>query len=865
MSASTKNNKVEKVEKTEEKNKVYLTIHGHFYQPPRENPWLEAIELQDSALPFHDWNERVNLECYNPNSASRIVDAKNKVLDIVNNYSLMSYNFGPTLLSWMEKHAPKTYERIIKADVVSRVEFSGHGNAIAQVYNHMIMPLANRKDKETQVKWGIRDFEYRFGRMPEGMWLAETAVDDETLEVLADNGIKFTILSPYQSLKYRKIGAKEWTDAGWGNIDPAKPYRYFIKNNPKKFVDLFFYDGAISKSVAFDNILQDGNKFVARLKEGVSDTRNYAQLINIGTDGESYGHHTKFGDMALAYVLRVKAKEEGFTITNYGEYLEKYGVHDEVDIKQASSWSCFHGVGRWKEDCGCSTGGQPSWNQRWRRPLREALDYLRDNLIELYEKYGKKFFTKNPWDVRNEYINVILDRSELSIKNFLRNNLKPNCDDSDKVAAMKLLEMQRQAMLMYTSCGWFFADISGIETTQIMKYAARAMQLAKSFTEKDYETEFVNILANAQSNIKEFGSGADIYRKFVKPSVVTIKQIVSLWAISSLYEEDMEDETSFYCYDMKRLSYKIVSKGKNSLYLGRVEVRSQITLEKYDMIFALLKYSGGDFHCAIKEFASAEECNDIKRNLTAIFMDYPLTEIIRSLDKSFGTEYYTLKDIFIEERRKILNIMIQGKTSKFSGLYKDIYEDGKASIFHFKNLGLNPPDEFKIAAKYVLGVEFNKQIEYSQKTIHEHELQEAIDIYNEAKMLGVSLDKKLANTVFTEKVTDAMYELAKNPEIHRIETVLNLFKYVDALELNIDTSESQNTYFNKIHEILEDVVSNIDDISSDYDRKFVLLLLELGNKLNINTDFYRETFDKAMSPLTAAMKQLKEKESKKNS
>ena len=833
-----------------DKKKNYLTIHGHFYQPPRENPWLEAIELQDSALPFHDWNERVNLECYNPNSASRIVDSNNKVLDIVNNYSLMSYNFGPTLLSWMETHAPKTYERVIKADIASRVKFSGHGNAIAQVYNHMIMPLANLHDKITQVVWGIRDFEYRFGRMPEGMWLAETAVDDETLEVLADNGIKFTILSPYQALKYRKMGAKEWTDAGWGNIDPAKPYRYFIKKNPKKFVDLFFYDGAISKSVAFDNILQDGNKFVNRLKEGISDLRGYPQLINIGTDGESYGHHTKFGDMALAYVLRVKAKDAGFTITNYAEYLDRYGVADEVDIKQASSWSCFHGVGRWKEDCGCSTGGQPSWNQKWRKPLREALDYLRDKLAVLYEKKGKKFFTKNPWDVRNEYINVILDRSELSIKNFFRNNLKPECNDQDKVAAMKLLELQRQAMLMYTSCGWFFADISGIETTQIMKYAARAMQLAASFTDEDFETEFVNILANAQSNIKEFGTGADIYKKFVKPSVVTIKQIASLWAIMSLYEE-MEDETRLYCYDIKRLSYKTVSKGKNSLYIGRVEIKSQITLEKYDLIFALLKYSGGDFHCAIKEYSSAEEFNEIQKNLTTTFVNYPLTEIIRSLDKNFGAEYYTLKDIFIEERRKILNIMIQGKTNKFSGLYKDIYEDGKASIFHFKNLGLNPPDEFKIAARYVLGIEFNKQFEDAEKIINEHDLQEAIDINNEAKMLGVKLDKKLANNIFTEKITDAMYALAKNPEIHRIETVLNLFKYVELLELRIDTSESQNTYFNKIHEILEEVASNLDELKDEYDRKFVLLLLELGNKLNINTEFYKTTFDKVMSPLNA--------------
>lgn len=846
MTQPTKNTK-------SEKNKNYLTIHGHFYQPPRENPWLEAIELQDSALPFHDWNERVNLECYNPNSASRIVDSNNKVLDIVNNYSLMSYNFGPTLLSWMETHEPKTYERIIKADIASRVKFSGHGNAIAQVYNHIIMPLANYNDKVTQVIWGIKDFEYRFGRMPEGMWLAETAVDDETLEVLADHGIKFTILSPYQSLRYRKLGQKEWTDAGWGNIDPAKPYRYFVKKNPKKFVDLFFYDGAISKSVAFDNILQDGNKFVNRLKEGISDVRDYPQLVNIGTDGESYGHHTKFGDMALAYVLRVKAKDAGFTITNYAEYLDKYGVADEADIKQASSWSCFHGVGRWKEDCGCSTGGQAGWNQKWRKPLREAFDYLRDKLAVLFEEEGKKLFTKNPWDVRNEYISVILDRGDLSVKNFFRNNLKPECSDKDKIAAIKLLEIQRQAMLMYTSCGWFFADISGIETTQIMKYAARAMQLAASFTDEDFETNFVNILANAQSNIKEFGTGADIYNKFVKPSVVTIKQIASLWAIMSLYEE-IEDETNLYCYNIKRLSYKTVSKGKNSLYIGRVEIKSQITLEKYDLIFSLLKYSGGDFHCAIKEYSTAEEFAEIQKNLTSTFVNYPLTEIIRSLDKNFGSEYYTLKDIFIEERRKILNVMIQGKTNKFSGLYKDIYEDGKASIFHFKNLGLKPPDEFKIAARYVLGMEFNKQFENEDNAFNMHDMQEAIDINNEAKLLDIKLDKKLANTLFTERINDAMYALAKNPEIHRIETVLNLFKYVELLELRIDTSESQNTYFNKIHEILEEVVSNLDELKDDYDRKFVLLLLELGNKLNINTEFYKQTFDKVMSPLHAATK-----------
>ena len=469
---------------------VYLTIHGHFYQPPRENPWLEYVEMQDSALPFHDWNERVDKECYTPNSVSKIVDNRNLILDVVNNYSYINFNFGPTLLSWIEKYSPLTYERIIKADKKSIENHEGHGNAIAQVYNHIIMPLANERDKNTQVKWGIRDFEKRFGRKPEGMWLAETAADDDTLRVLVENGIKYTILSPYQALRVRPLNSNDWTDVSWGNIDPARPYRYYIKSQPDKFIDIFFYDGAISKSVAFDEILKDGNRFIKRLKEGISDSRNYPQIVNIATDGESYGHHTKFGDMALAYIMKVMAKDEGFTVVNYAQYLAKYPSEVEADIKQGSSWSCFHGVGRWKEDCGCSTGGHPNWNQKWRKPLRDALDYLRDELICIYEKEAKNYMN-SVWDCRDKYIDVILDRR--CTEKFQEENFIKDLTQNQKVKAMKLLEMQRQAMLMYTSCGWFFSEISGIETVQIMKYAARAIQLAKEFTSKDIETGFLKI------------------------------------------------------------------------------------------------------------------------------------------------------------------------------------------------------------------------------------------------------------------------------------------------------------------------------------------------------------------------------------
>ncbi len=822
---------------------IYLTVHGHFYQPPRENPWLESIEKQDSAAPFPDWNARINVECYDPNSVSKIVDDKNQVIDIVNNYSYMSYNFGPTLMSWMAVHAPLTYERIIKADAKSVSEHNGHGNALAQVYNHMIMPLANTQDKYTQTIWGIRDFEYRFGRKPEGIWLAETAVDDETLLVLANEGIKFTILSPYQADKFREMGSNNWHDVSWGNIDPARPYRYYIKSNPEKYVDLFFYDGTISRAVAFEELLRDGNKFAKRLQDGVSSCRNFPQLVNIATDGESYGHHTKFGDMALSYLLRVKALQDGFIITNYGEFLEKFPPTCEVEIKQASSWSCFHGVGRWKEDCGCSTGGHGGWNQKWRKPLRNALDYLRDELIKLCEQEGSKYF-HDFWNARNKYIDVILDRNELTIKKFFAENTIENLSETDKVYALKLMEIQRQAMLMYTSCGWFFAEISGIEPVQILKYAARAIQLAGEFTDNDYETNFLNILAEAQSNIHGMGNGRDIYNKFVRPSIVTMKQMGCLWAVNSLYNE-YDKESTLYCYKFKKHSYKCLEKGLSRLIIGRVEVKSKITLEKQDLAFALLQYTGGDFHCAIKDFSNASDFNKMQKDLSDVYMNQPLTESIRKIDEYFGRQYFTLKDMFLDERREILKQIMQEDLAKYKVAYRDLYAEGKASISHIRNLNIQVPIEFKIAAQYTLSQDFNEAIKECEDEINDFSIQNAVDIKNEAKSLDIELDKEIANKIFTKKVIKEVFTLSRNLEVHRAEAVLELFDYIEKLDLHVNIAEAQNIYHAKIYHQLGKIIEqqqNIQDIKEN--RAFVLLLLQIGQKLNINTSFYRGILDK---------------------
>lgn len=817
--------------------KHYLTIHGHFYQPPRENPWLESIELQDSALPFHDWNARITHECYMPNSVSRIVNSKNRVLDIVNNYELISFNIGPTLLSWLEVHDPKTYERIILADKNSGAMFSGHGNALAQVYNHMIMPLSNEKDKYTQVIWGIKDFQYRFGRMPEGIWLAETAIDYDTVRVLIDCGIKYTILSPFQAQRVKPIKADghAWTDVSWSNIDPGQPYRCYLKDDSEKYIDIFFYDGSISKSVAFDELLRNGDAFIGRLRDGVSYSRNYDQLVNIATDGESYGHHTTLGNMALSYVLKKKLDQAGFILTNYAEFLEKYPPSNEVEIKPVSSWSCFHGVGRWAEDCGCSTGAGHGWNQKWRKPLRKAFDWLRDELAVIYEKNAGKYL-KDPWKARNRYIDVVLDRTKASAEAFCTHEASKKLNYSEMVSVIKLLEMQRNAMLMYTSCGWFFADISGIETVQILKYAARAMQIAEEFQEIDLETKFVQILSDARSNIEKFGSGKDIYMKFVKPSIVSVKQVVNHWAISSLFEE-YEEETEVYCYNIKTVDYKKAKKGDTKLLIGRLEIRSKVTFEQHDMIFALLHFGGEDFHCVIRGYAGKSEYNKIKDSLLEKYHTLPLTEVIRGLDEYFGKEYFTLKNLFIEERRKIINVLIEDKLEDFASTYKDLYDEAKGPIMQMSELGLQIPPEFKIAAEYALSSSFNALIQDAEDIESPDLLQTAIDTLKEAQSMGIEIDTDPTKEIYSKYITEKVEILAHSKDVEDFESLAEVLDMLDKLELKLDFSEAQNFYFNNIYVQIPQLIKDLkfsEDIVTD--KKFISAILNLGEKLNFSVE-----------------------------
>ncbi|HEV3472085.1 MAG TPA: DUF3536 domain-containing protein [Actinomycetota bacterium] len=479
-----------------------IVVHGHFYQPPREDPWTGQIDPQPTAAPFHDWNERVHAESYLNNVFADLETEAGEV--VVNNFERLSFNVGPTLMSWMEKMHPRTYARILHADSKS-IERLGRGNAIAQSFHHTILPLSNMRDVRTEVRWGLADFRYRFSRDAEGIWLPETAVNDDVLGILIEEGVAFTILAPYQAGAWRRPG-EDWVDVPTNGIDTRVAYRYLHPDGSGRSLSLFFYDGDIAKAIAFENAMVSAEGFIDMFASHWEDD---AHLIHAATDGETYGHHQKFGEIGLAYALFVAAEQRGVEVTNYSAYLEKHPAELEAKLAagEGTSWSCAHGVARWKEDCGCVTGGEPGWDQRWRAPLRGGLDIIRVACEEVFERLGASLFN-DPWAARDDYVDVVLGAG--SFDDFLAAHAARPVDDAARSQAQNLLELQRNSMSMFTSCGWFFSDVAGIESVQVLRYAARTLDLLDALGQPSPKDEAMAILAKAKSNQPAAETAADL-------------------------------------------------------------------------------------------------------------------------------------------------------------------------------------------------------------------------------------------------------------------------------------------------------------------------------------------------------------------
>jgi alpha-amylase/alpha-mannosidase (GH57 family) len=767
----------------------YICIHGHFYQPPRENPWLEDVEWQDSAYPYHDWNERVTAECYLPNAASRILDGEGYISRIVSNYARMSFNFGPTLLAWMEKNDNDLYRAVIKADRESCQRFSGHGSAMAQAYNHLIMPLANHRDRYSQVVWGIRDFEHRYGRKPEGMWLPETAVDLETLDILAQLGIRFTILAPHQVRRTRRIGTSSWKDVSGGRINTTRAYRVNLPSGRR--ISIFFYDGPIAAAVSFEDILENGDNFANRLLGAFPDAKNQPQLVHIATDGENYGHHHRFADMALAYVLeRIEANGPA-RLTNYGEFLERFPPAHEAEIIEKTSWSCAHGIDRWWSNCGDSTGSgnHPEWNQKWRTPLRNAFDWLRDGLAGKYEEKAGQLL-KDPWAARDGYIDVILDRSPDSVNRFFSQYAGRELNAAERMTALKLLELQRHAMLMYTSCGWYFDELSRPEPVQVIQYAGRVVQLAQDLFGDDTEEGFLEILEQAKSNIPEQGDGRHIYNSLIKPTMINLKDVAAHYAVSSLFEEH-GNKDSVYCYAVDNEDYRTADCGRARLTVGRSRVTSDITEESAVISFGAFHSGDYDVIAGAIGTLDADTYRTIAQEMTGACSSGDFSGVTGQLSGHFGGSIYSLKSLFRDEQRKVLGDILEAAMSDANKAYRELFEHHFPPARILSELGGPVPKAFHSVAELIINLDLHRAV--SGDAIDADSVQSLV---NTASRWQITLDGEGIGYDYKTTLEKMMASFAAAPDdINKLKGLLAAVLPARRLPFQVDLWKAQNIFW----------------------------------------------------------------------
>jgi alpha-amylase/alpha-mannosidase (GH57 family) len=773
----------------------FVCIHGHFYQPPRENPWLETVETQETAAPYHDWNERICAECYAANGAARILNSKNLIARIVNNYARMSYDFGPTLLSWLKENAPRTYRMLLEGERRSRKSFGGHSSAMAQVYNHMILPLASRRDRMTQIRWGIADYERHFGAPPEGMWLAETAADSESLELLAQHGIRFTVLAPHQCRHIRPLrdGAGEdgagWTETPGGSVDTTRPY--LMRFDSGVSIAVFFYNAAISGEIAFGGLLNSGEEFARRLKAGFKESAE-GQLVHVATDGESYGHHHKYGEMALAFALRLMEEDKTVKLANYGSFLEQFPPQYECEIVENSSWSCVHGVERWRSNCGCNGG--KGFNQLWRAPLRKAMDELRDALIPLTEQEGAKLY-KDVWEARDGYIEVMVDQSPQAVERFFSERQSHTLSVAERMRGLELMEMQRHAQLMYTSCGWFFDDIAGIEAVQIIAYAARVLQLARQLFGEEaraLEPAFLARMAEARSNVASAGDGALLYKEQVRTRQLGLEQVAAHYAISSMFSSFAE-ETDLYCYRVWRNSWEVFSSGRGRLALGRAKIVSAVTTEQESFSFAVLHFGDQNITAAVKAYheADAAEFEAFSKEAAELVQRAYFPEVIRLLDGHYGHVDYSLTSLFTDEQRRIVQIILNSTLWDIENSLTTIYEDHASLLHYLSQAGLPKPMALTLAAGFAINAGLRRALE--AEPIDPAQLRSFLSL---AKADQVPLEAATLSYIADQRMKRSMIELVMSSgSLEMLERALALARTVIELPFELNLWQAQNIWY----------------------------------------------------------------------
>lgn len=781
----------------------YLCIHGHFYQPPRENPWFGAIEYQASASPYHDWNERITRECYAPNTRARVHGQEGRILKLINNYEYMNFNFGPTLLSWLEKAHPWVYAQILAADRTSRVRYQDHGNALAQVYNHIIMPLARHRDKLTQIRWGLVDFRHRFGRPAEGMWLAETAVDTETLGLMAQEGVKFTILSPSQAQSVRPLASQaqttQWKDVSTGQIDPSRPYRVFTDNSGLRSMDIFFYDGPLSKAVAYEKVLASGKHFLAGIEQTFGRHQDRPRLVSIATDGESYGHHFKFGDLALSWLFHHLEQTGTIKPTNYAFFLERYPPENEVKIVENSSWSCAHGVERWRADCGCKVSENPEWNQAWRGPLREGLEWLADELAAIFEESGGRFF-KDPWKARDDYISVLLRPTALHRHQFIKRHATRPLRTEEEIEAFQLMESQRMSLYMFTSCGWFFDDISGLESTQVLKYAARAIDLVQPWAKKDLETKLTNFLVKAKSNVRAYGNGARIYQTVVKPSCIDPSRATAHYALAALIGE-VPEEACLISELVHPVRESRLRSHDLDTVLGETQVAEKGTGREFKRAYIAFCCEKMGLSCLVGENIRTLDLGKIEEEVRMASGETPRARIEQIFSRHVP-EYkrYGLKDLIPDTRKGLIQGLARGLNSKIKSYIRQQERVLQELVSLLQETGEPTPNILRDVLPLLAADNLTRLMRFDHQEGVKIDLDGLHRLALQAKPGTIDLNEPTLRQEALQFLRRQMEHLAASPEQISMKNVINFLNLAEEFNLELDLWECQNIFHDLYHD-----------------------------------------------------------------
>lgn len=828
----------------------WVIIHGHFYQPPRENPWLNIIETQGGALPYHDWNERIYAECYRPNGSSRLLDPDGMISHIHNNYTTMSFNFGPTLMSWIEKNHPKTARRISHGDKEGARLNAGHGNALAQVYNHIIMPLASCRDKLTQIRWAKAAFRRSFDRDPEGMWLAETAVNMETIRCLIDENISFIVCSPNQAESVRRLhDSSHWIPTSEHPLDTKQPYRLFLRDNSGngdgRYIDIFFFNEPLSKEISFNDLLKDAHTLGKRIDGCFTPGSDHDEVTVIATDGETFGHHKPFGDMCLAYFFSRIAPQLSIQPTNFGHYLSLHPPQYEVTLRNAfgegTSWSCAHGVGRWIRDCGCSTGGKTGWHQKWRGPLRNALDRLQKRIDTVYETACSDV-NMDPWALRDEY-GCCFEGPALPVGSGTSSlqtppPLKGLTPDKER-RLRRLLEAQKFMLFSFTSCGWFFSDISGIETMQNLSYACRAIQLGLSPGEQaEALRTFMSDLTAAESNIPG-KTGAKLFERDIMPFFYHESMICFTAAMLQSLGINRIDNAPCHGYNCSVRELKAQKSALSQLFPSN----SPLHIRTYEVSLNNTTTAESGVWLVTTDLSDFAQPAGWVLPTSEVSGPAGTTYNPASIRNNPKARRFTLADIFVTLRHELSTIYLKKIAVHSDKKFMAWFEENERNLALLLSFYPEMPEYFHAPIIFLLQNRWDAVFRKLENPSMEKEcVAELSDIWQKAQRFRVEPDLGACTTQCEKILTVELENLVRDLNANQCERISTLLDIVDLYKIPVLKSKFEDMAYpvltGPLTELYNEVINaekTTDSQRTGNRKKLLLKLLNFARRMNFST------------------------------